>query len=197
MQVDLQELYVTFLLLLVALFLQELARRITQPLSKLGIINYFDFVRKTILYPHLQKETLPFQTMNIFVFFTVIEMPFYMLWLAPVWLFAMTIPKVPIPEANALNFLYFILQFWVMFFIAVSVFLPYWSLGWLAFWKYERRDHKHQGVPYAELFNSKEAKDGRDFHKRHFALRVSSWFAFFVLTLSLTLIIKYLIPLHS
>jgi len=195
MQVELQELYVTFLFLLVALFLQELARRITQPFSKLPIINYFDFVRYTIFCPYLQKEEPQrYQVMSIVVF-TFIEGIFYMVWLAPVLLFATSIPKVPIQEVNVGKFLYFTLQFWVIFFIPVSVFLPYWLLGWLSLWKYERRVQTGKAVPYQKLLTTKEAKDGRDFHKKHFALRVKSWLVLFGLTLIVAII--SLFPLHS
>jgi hypothetical protein len=79
-------------------------------------------------------------------------------------------------ELTIMNFLNFIFHFWFMFFIALSIFVPYWGLGWVSLWKYEKRLHANKEVPYVELV-PKEYE--RNFHKRHFFnYRILPWLFF-------------------
>ena len=174
-----EELLTTFFLMLVAVFLQELARRITAQLSRAKArITYLDFVKDTLFF------RLPV-TLRI-ILFPVIYSGISVLWLLWVWVYI----KDVIPKISFLNFWFFLLHFWLMFFIALTVFVPYWILGWFSLYLHEKCIQNEKQTPYSE---EEFCSEDRNTQRKHFLeYRIQPWFCLFIfLTFPLFLLLLF------
>jgi len=91
-----------------------------------------------------------------------------------------------INNLSHLGWIGFSFQLWIMLFIASSVFVPYWILGWWALIHLEKQRKKKQEI-YSQESISTEAIN---YHKKHLIkYRTMPWIAFLVIT-----IIFYLLP---
>lgn len=168
------QLLTTFFFLLIALFLKEVVTRLTRPLFPTRFpreIRYFDFVRNT-LFSFVSNNIL-----RIIVFPLVYGIS-HIWWLWWIWTYFESFDKIVV-----LDFFSFLGHFWLMLFIAISVFVTYWVFGLLSLVYYGHARAQGKEMPY----NDKDyTPKSRDQQKKYWCYyRLLPWSVLFILTLHL------------
>jgi len=155
--------------LFIALFLREVVVRMTRLLPQTEELRYFDFVRNT-LFSCVRNEV--FRIVVFSLVYGISNIP----WLLWVWIYFESLDKIVV-----LDFPYFLVHFWLMLFIAFSVFVMYWVFGLVSLGYYECARVQGKKMTYSYETYRSEARNKQRWDWRYYRLR--PWFILFLITL--------------